>query len=98
MTPSEALDYIERESIKVIETESLTLKANLVTAAPVDTGAFKRSWSIKKLNPLHFQISNRMNYADVLWGGWSKQWPAGGTPLLERANNAMHRRFKGIKA
>ena len=61
-------------------------------------GSFKKAWSIKKINPMHFQISNRMKYADALWGGWSKQWSAGGTPMLEKTNNRMHRRFKEIKA
>ena len=68
MTPTEALAYIEKESIKVIEEEALGFKADLVLASPVDTGAFRSAWAITKITKLHWQISNRMDYASYLWG------------------------------
>ncbi len=106
ITPSKALDMIVEESKKVVAEESIGLKASLVIAAPVDTGNFKAGWQIKKINDLHFQIYNPVEYSSILWGGYrnvngvnrgSRQWMDGGDPLLAKTDNNITRRLDKIK-
>jgi len=106
ISPSEALDMIVADSKKVIAEEAIGLKASLVIAAPVDTGHFKAGWQIKKINDLHFQIYNPVEYSSILWAGvrfvngkkyGSEQWALGGSPMLEKTDLSITRRLNNIK-
>ena len=85
VTPSEGLDLIVKDAKKIIATEALGLKADLVSAAPVGNpatwktkyppknyvgGTFKAGWQMKKVSDLHFQIYNPVEYASILWRGY----------------------------
>jgi len=121
MTPSEALKAIERDAAKIIGQEAMGLKASLEFATPVGNpaiwktkyppkgyvgGTMKRSWSISKKSPIHYVISNPMEYATQIAGGrrvvngqevGSKQLIHGFTPIIEKTNIAISRRMKRIK-
>lgn len=65
---------------------------DLVSEAPVDTGAFRDAWTIEPLHKMSYVVYNNMNYASILWRGrrkvngrWygSEQWKDGGDPLLD---------------
>ena len=68
-------------------------------------GTFKGSWQIKKINDLHFQITNPLEYASVLFAGYrnvnggigSKQWMDGGDGLVQKTDNNITRRLNNIK-
>ncbi len=106
VTPSEGLDLIVKDAKKIIASEALGLKADLVSAAPVDTGNFKAGWQMKKVSDLHFLIYNPVKYASILWAGrrtvggkayGSEQWTNGGDPMLKQTDISISRRMQGIK-
>ena len=102
-----ALTDVMDSAEKIITDEALALKADLEEVAPVDTGAFKNAWKIEQKSKMRWQISNRMEYASILFAGYrivdgvargSVQWQGGGDGLLEATNNSMERRLNRIKA
>ena len=106
MLPSEELAIIHKKQLDVVAEEVITLFDKFVKVSPVDTGAFKGAWAIKK-NKLSWIITNDMEYATILFTGrrkagnkeyGSKQWPEGGDPILMKFNRTLKRRLKKVKA
>ena len=106
ISPSKALDMIVEDSKMIIAEEAIGLKADLVISSPVDTGAYKAGWQIKKINDLHFQIYNAISYSSIIFAGrrvvngkayGSLQFPLGGDPLVAKTDNNITRRMKNIK-
>ena len=117
VSPSEALDMIVADSKKVIAEEAIGLKASLVIASPVGTpettgikgyvgGTFKAGWQMKKINDLHWQIYNPVEYSSILFAGrrtvngktyGSLQWFDGGDGMVAKTDNNITRRLNNIK-
>ena len=107
MPIASALTSIMDTAEEIIASEALALKADLVVVAPVDTGTFRNAWKIDRVSRLEWRISNRMEYASILFAGrrtvdgvirGSVQWPGGGDPMVEATNNSIERRLGRIKA
>ncbi len=110
-TPEEALAKIVKQSQDVIGTVATQLHTDLIKAAPVDTGHFRRSWRIRQRNDWQWRISNSADYASILWRGrrifrnhsgnpqWygSEQWQAGGDPMIAQANVVLSRELDKIE-
>lgn len=107
MPISDALTSIMDDAEEIVASEALGLKADLETVAPVDTGAFRNAYKIEERGKMQWRISNRMEYASILFAGYrivdgvargSLQWVGGGDPMLEATNNSIERRLNRIKA
>ena len=105
-SPTEALTKIEKESEKVIASETTKLYTSLLQVSPVDSGYFRSSWFMRKINKLNWRISNSTSYASILAQGrrnvdgqfyGSIQWAGGLSPMLEKTNNNLNRRLNGIR-
>ena len=106
MLPSEELNIIYKKQIQTVAEEVANLFTRFLKVAPVDTGAFRTSWSLEQTSPTSWELSNNVDYADVLFDGrrfvagrWlgSEQWPEGGDVMLERFNRILDRKLKQIR-
>lgn len=89
-------NQIETKAKRAVSRTALKLHSDLVKVAPVDTGAFKLAWKIKKKSDFAWDISNNMEYASMLWRGHSKQWN-GGDAMLAKANIDLQRKLNMIR-
>lgn len=112
MTPSQAIDFIARKKDEILEREVINLRSELVDASPVGNpsnwnpprvvkgyvgGNYKASWEPTEKIITGWRIVNTAQYADVLWGGSSKQW-SGGAPVLKKFGNRIKKEFDKVKA
>ena len=105
MTPSQELDKIVAQQKRVVAKVANDLLSELIKITPVDTGALKGAWSIKKTSD-GWQLSNNMNYASILFDGrrivsgkeyGSLQLPAGIDPVIAKYNIIMQQELKKIR-
>lgn len=106
MTPSEALDAIERDLTNIVKSETSDLYSDLKTTSPRDTGFFVGAWSMYPTGKMSWKISNSANYADVLARGrrfvngryeGSLQWQHGLEPMLQKTSNNIERRSNAVR-
>ncbi len=110
-SPSEALAMIMVQTRQILKETVHEFHSALQRVAPVDTGHFKLSWKLKKIDEDHYIISNnastksQQSYASILWRGrrsvngimrGSTQWYAGGSPMLQQREIVMNMKLKGI--
>ena len=103
MLPSEELEQIYKEQMKIVDTLVVQFFSDLQKSSPVATGAFRQAWDIDKVKDAEWKISNNMEYATILFDGrrmvggryfGSEQWAEGGYPMLEKLNRELERRLK----
>ena len=96
---------IEAAASKVIEEQTNQLKADVVAAWPVATGASQRGWQIREYKSGSFALvnfvsgDNGYNYVRDLWRGLpfgSKQLPNGGDPILQRNLRELQGKLEGM--
>ena len=85
-TISQELNEIYQKQLKVVDTVVNDLFSELIQITPVDTGALKGAWDLKKNDSDSWTLSNNMEYATIIFDGYrivagkaigSKQLPAG---------------------
>lgn len=116
MTPSAAIEEIIKQKTKILATETTNMFNELERKSPVGTpestgikgyvgGSFKDAWEQKKTID-GWQISNSMEYADILADGrrfvvnkWvgSEQWREGLSPTLLKYDIIIRSKFNQIK-
>ncbi len=109
--PSEELAVIMAKTRLILKETVFEFHSALQRVAPVDTGHFKLSWKLKKIDEDHYIISNnastksQQSYASVLWRGrrsvngimrGSTQWYSGGDPMLQQREIVMQMKLKAI--
>jgi len=101
----DALDSLMKESLYIIDKENHNLSEELIRVSPVDTGAFKRSWSESRRSKYSWSIQNHQEYATILASGrrtvmgksyGSEQWSDGLAPVLKRADNAIQTKLDKV--
>lgn len=104
MTPSEELEQILAKRERAVEEAITNLFAEFMRKSPVDTGAFRTAWEIKKTAG-GYKITNDMEYATILYDGrqlvqgkWfgSEQWPEGGAVMLDKYNRDLQSKLDRI--
>ncbi len=96
---------VEQATMKIVRKRSQLLKADLVAAWPVKSGASRAGWKVIG-NQHSSAVVNRVvspegyDYVPNLWRGLplgSRQLPNGGDPIVRRHAKALKRDLKDMQ-